>query len=382
MHALTLDAMLHQELPAARRGDTAAYGRIVSGCQNTVTAIALAITRDVTASEDIAQDAFLRAWQRLDRLKNHDSFLPWLRQITRNLARDHLRARRHNAMTGEDAELAIAIAADPAPQPAEQLLITEQETVAADIIAALPEDSRETLLLYYREGQSSQQVAVLLGLSDAAVRKRLSRARETVRSELLSRFGEFARGSAPAAGFALVVTGMLTVAAPPAAAATLLTVGGSVGAKSLAKLLLGALGGVGVGLAGGFLGIWWGLKRNLRGAIDARERAELKRSSMITGAATIGFVVAMLAYARWGHGWALPALLAAVMFAIVFHQSMVVEPRIKARRHALEAQRDPVAAARRRRRERILAWLGCVVGFLCGGGGLVYAMISTGRTPF
>ncbi|MET1024973.1 MAG: RNA polymerase subunit sigma-70, partial [Pseudoxanthomonas sp.] len=52
MHALTLDAMLHQELPAARRGDTAAYGRIVRGCQNTVTAIALAITRDVAASED------------------------------------------------------------------------------------------------------------------------------------------------------------------------------------------------------------------------------------------------------------------------------------------------------------------------------------------
>jgi len=382
MHALTLDAMLHQELPAARRGDTAAYGRIVSGCQNTVTAIALAITRDVTASEDIAQDAFLRAWQRLDRLKNHDSFLPWLRQITRNLARDHLRARRHGPMTGEDAELAIAIAADPAPEPAERLLITEQETVAADIIAALPEDSRETLLLYYREGQSSQQVALLLGLSDAAVRKRLSRARETVRSELLARFGEFARGSAPAAGFALVVTGALTVAAPPAAAATMLTVSGTVGAKSLAKVLLGAMGGAGIGIAGGMIGIWWGLKRNLRGAIDARERAELKRSSMITGATTIGFVLAMLAYARWGHGWALPALLAVVMFAIVCHQSMVVEPRIKARRHALEAQRDPVAAARCRRRERVLAWTGCIVGMACGGGGLVYGLIASGRLPF
>ena len=100
MHALTLDATLHHELPAARRGDTAAYGRIVSACQNTITAIALSITRDVAASEDIAQEAFLRAWQRLDRLKNHDSFLPWLRQITRNLARDHLRARKHAAMTG------------------------------------------------------------------------------------------------------------------------------------------------------------------------------------------------------------------------------------------------------------------------------------------
>lgn len=213
MHALTLDDTLHRDLPAARHGDAAAYGRIVSACQNTVTAIALAITRDVGASEDIAQDAFLRAWQQLDRLKNHDSFLPWLRQITRNLARDHLRARSHAAMTGEQAELAIAIAADPAPQPAEHLLITEQETVAADIIGALPEDSREALLLYYREGQSSRQVAALLGLSDAAVRKRLSRARDTVREELLQRFGQFARGSAPSAAFTATLAGMS--ASPP-----------------------------------------------------------------------------------------------------------------------------------------------------------------------
>jgi RNA polymerase sigma factor (sigma-70 family) len=382
MHALTLDAMLHQELPAARRGDTAAYGRIVRGCQNTVTAIALAITRDVAASEDIAQDAFLRAWQRLDRLKNHDSFLPWLRQITRNLARDHLRARRHGAMTGEDAELAIAIAADPAPEPGEQLLITEQETMAADIIASLPEDSRETLLLYYREGQSSQQVALLLGLSDAAVRKRLSRARDTVRSELLARFGEFARGTAPAAGFALVVTSMLTVAAPPAAAATALSVAGSVGAKGLVKVLLGSLGGIGVGVAGSGLGIWWGLKRNLRGAIDARERAELKRSAAINAGASLVFIVLISLCAALKTGWVILVVLTAAFFGVLLWQSAFVEPRIKARRHAQEARIDPVAAARRRRRERVLCWLGIVVGLGCGGGGLLYGLMHGGLPAF
>ena len=90
-----IDALIDRELPAARSGDRAAYGRIVAGCQNTVTAIALAITRDVPASEDIAQDAFLSAWQHIRRLQNPASFLPWLRQITRNLARDHLRANRN-----------------------------------------------------------------------------------------------------------------------------------------------------------------------------------------------------------------------------------------------------------------------------------------------
>ncbi|GAE49669.1 RNA polymerase ECF-type sigma factor [Xanthomonas arboricola pv. pruni str. MAFF 311562] len=220
MHTDTLDLMLQRELPVAAAGCQQAYGRIVRACQNTVTAIALAITRDIAASEDIAQEAFLRAWQRLAQLHQPASFLPWLRQITRNLARDWLRANRHRALSGEAADLAIAMAADPAPSPADQLLQVEEEIAAFDIISALPEESREdAAACFYREGQSSRQVASLLGLSDAAVRKRLSRARASVRGELLRRFGEFARGSAPSVAFATAVTSATLLTAPGTASA-------------------------------------------------------------------------------------------------------------------------------------------------------------------
>ncbi len=242
MNAQTLDVMLQHELPFARRGNQEAYGRIVAACQNTVTAIALAITHDVQASEDIAQEAFLRAWQRLDRLKNSTSFLPWLRQITRNLARDYLRSRHHLPLSGETAEIAIGMAADPAPAPEERMLRTEEEIAAADIISALPEDSRETLLLYYREGQSSQQVADLLGLSDAAVRKRLSRARGLVREEMLKRFGEFARSTAPGTAFTVLVATSLMATAPVASAAV------AIGAGALGSGA-GKLGASGLGLS-------------------------------------------------------------------------------------------------------------------------------------
>lgn len=376
-----LDAALHLDLFAAAGGDGLAYGRVVATCQNTVTAIALAITRDVQASEDIAQEAFLRAWQQLSRLHNHASFLPWLRQITRNLARDWLRSQRGRPMTGEVAEIAIGMAAAPAPEPAQRLVALEEERAASEIISSLPEDSRETLLLFYREGQSSQQVAQLLGISDAAVRKRLSRARAAVREELLARFGEFARGSAPAAGFATVVTAALALASPPAAAATVLGLTGAAGGKTLAQLLLGTLGSVGVGLSGAGIGIWWGLRRNLRGAIDARERGELKRVALVNSLASAMFVVLMTLVATMSRGWLAPVLLAVVFFGVIFWQSAIVEPRIKARRHALEAQRDPIAAARARRRERLLCWLGAATGLACGGGGLLYALISTGRLP-
>ena len=248
MTGAPLEMLLQRELPIAARGCTQSYGRIVSGCQNTVTAIALAITRDVQASEDIAQEVFLKAWQQLHRLNNHASFLPWLRQITRNLARDWLRANRRRPLTGEAAEIAIGMAADPSPSPAQRLLRLEEECVAEDIISALPEDSRETLLLYYREGQSSQQVAALLGLSDAAVRKRLSRARASVREELMQRFGTFARSSAPGTAFAATVSSLLMVAAPGTANAII--VGSGMAGASAGAGKLGA-GGLGASSAGG-----------------------------------------------------------------------------------------------------------------------------------
>ncbi len=379
MNAETLELMLRTELPAAARGDHGAYGRIVVACQNTVTAIALAITRDVASSEDIAQEAFLKAWQQLNQLKNAASFLPWLRQITRNLARDHLRANRNKPLSGEGAEVAIQMAADPAPTPGERLLQTEEEIVATEIISALPEESRETLLLYYREGQSSQQVATLLGLSDAAVRKRLSRARASVREEMLKRFGDFARSSAPSAAFATLVASALSVASPPAAAASILGVGATLGVKTLGKIVLGSMGGIALGLGAAFAGVYLGLKRNLRGAIDAEERRALIRNAGINGLASLGFMIGIVLTARYSTTWMPSALLAAVFFGIVFWQSMVVEPRIKTRRHALEAARDPIRAARCRRRERMLGWLACAVGFGLGGAGLIAGLISSGR---
>src|SRR3546814_10085866 len=156
MNAEAIDLLIRTELPAAARGDRDAYGRIVGACQNAVTAVALAITRDVPASEDIAQDAFLAAWQNLKRLQNPSSFLPWLRQITRNLARDHLRANRHRPPDGEGAEIAISPAAEPSPTPAQQLVTDEREQAAAELNDGLPDATRKVLLLDSPGGQHSE----------------------------------------------------------------------------------------------------------------------------------------------------------------------------------------------------------------------------------
>ncbi|MDQ3206862.1 MAG: sigma-70 family RNA polymerase sigma factor, partial [Pseudomonadota bacterium] len=196
---------LQADFAAARDGDAQAFARVVQATQRMVASVALAVTRDVQLSEDIAQETYLKAWHKLGAMHHADSLLPWLRQVTRNQAIDHVRRRRHQelALVPDDARLVDA--ADDGPGPEAALHAGEQAGMLALALDAIPDESRETLLLFYREGQSSRQVAGLLGLSDAAVRKRLQRAREALQSEMLKQVGDIARHSAPGAAFTALV---------------------------------------------------------------------------------------------------------------------------------------------------------------------------------
>jgi RNA polymerase sigma factor (sigma-70 family) len=374
-----LESLVHTHYPAAARGDRDAYGRIVAGCQSTVTSIALAIVRDVQTSEDIAQEAFLSAWQNLRKLNNPASFLPWLRQITRNLARDHLRGQVHRRAPAGDIEAALAAVADPHPGPPERLAHAQEEAAAADVIDRLPEESREVLLLYYREGQSSRQVASLLGLQDAAVRKRLSRARQLVRDELLQRLGEFAKATAPGAGFTAAVAALLMTSAPPAAAAATFGLGALGAANGVAKLGLGALGGAAAGTAGGLLGVWLGVRKLLAEPFDERERRGVIAYAVATSALTIVFSIVITLLGKVP-GW-IPHLATSLAFIV----GMLVAcgwwlPRILARRRAHQRLLDPSGAARDQERLRKLAWAGAIMaGVGLSLAGVVMGLYFSGR---
>ena len=177
---------------AAQQGDVRAFERLVVEWKGPVCAIGLGMLRDVAASEEVAQEVFLSAWQGLSRLQNPASFGPWLRQMARNKALVHLRARRrrHARVTPDSDAVSRAGSLD------DPLLVAEQHAVLQEALDALPDDARDVMVLFYREGQSVRQVAGLLGLSEAAVKKRLSRARKAVRADVLSRFGQAAAKSA------------------------------------------------------------------------------------------------------------------------------------------------------------------------------------------
>jgi len=400
--AATIDETLERELPAASDGCQQAYGRIVLACQNTVTAIALAITRDRHASEDIAQEAFVKGWQQLHRLRSSTSFLPWLRQITRNLARDWLRAQRGRPLTGDAADVALGMAADPSPGAADRLQRLEEEVAAEDIISALPTDSREVLLLYYREGQRSQQVADLLGLSDAAVRKRLSRARAQVRDGLLQRFGEFARSSAPSAAFATTVVSMVLIAAPgTASAAILLGTGVGVGGSKLGLGGVSAAGGAAMGsltaaasqlhlipasnwaaiaggVIGGVAGSYLGSRFLLRFADTPQEQAEVRRfvhlntfTAMVV--CTSLLVSLMLAVPLW-----LQLALLVIGLGAVNYQCLVPLQRIMKPLIARDAARKGRSAINWHY-ELAYGRTGVLVMNLIVVGLLVYSLVRSGR---
>jgi RNA polymerase sigma factor (sigma-70 family) len=388
MNAETLDAVVSEHLPRACKGDRAAFGRIVAASQNSITAIALAIVRDVPASQDIAQDAFINAWNNLPQLRNTGSFLPWLRQITRNLARDHLRRRASEKRYGGDMDDILAVVADPTPDAPELLSRQHEEQIVAELIDELPEETREILLIYYREGQSSKQVAQLLGMQDAAVRKRLQRARDSLRADMLKRLGEFARATAPGVAFTALVVGGLSMAPGAAVAAgaagglfagkkmglaaggggkglSKLLFGGASAGKGAGKLLLGAAGSALFALVAGIAGVVFGVRRYWITAIDEEEKRSLTRYSAVAIAVVVLFAAGMF-FAGLEGDPIVPGMVFVVMMAAVGAMNLLWLPRLLERRHEIERRRDPGRAEQAPKAQTRYALWSMLAGMLLG----------------
>ncbi len=129
-----------------------------------VMAVCLANTRRLPDAEDVMQETFVRAFAHGDSLRDPAKARPWLMQIARRLCVDQAR-RQKPAAPLPDALPARTTARNPRVERLHAAL------------ARLPEAYRETISLYYLDGQSCEGVAATLGVSSGAVRTRLCRAR-------------------------------------------------------------------------------------------------------------------------------------------------------------------------------------------------------------
>lgn len=299
MHAVVLDA-LQSDVTLAAGGDRQAFSRVVTATSNMVTAIALVETRNTEAARDAAQEAYLHAWRDLATLRNPASFLPWLRELARRRARE-ARDRARRLVLGATAEEALAEAVEGSPDAAGRLLAAEERHALTAALDALPDEARETVVLYYREGRSAAQVASLLGLSEAAVWQRLSRARAELRDDLLARAGELFERTAPGAGFTAAVLVALGTSAPVVAgAATAAGLGAKVAGGTLG---LGALVFGGSGAAALFA-MGQETRLLMEKAESETERAAIRRYATVSRASLIllGVLVPIVGFAlhlRW-----------------------------------------------------------------------------------
>jgi RNA polymerase sigma factor (sigma-70 family) len=173
-------------IASIRSGDLNAFTEIVERYQQVVCAVAFSACGRRSLSEDVAQETFVSAWKNIDKLEDSSKLRSWLCSIARNRARDALRKRRREVLTenGDGESEEFTTTQSDAPSPLEETVSLEEEQQLWHALKGIPESYREPLMLFYREGQSLNQVAEGLNLSVAAVKQRLSRGRSALRASV------------------------------------------------------------------------------------------------------------------------------------------------------------------------------------------------------
>ena len=157
-------------------GDREAFGELVERHQDSVYNLAWRMTGNAAEADDLAQEAFIRAFERLHQYKPEFSFRNWVMGICANLSRNRFRRRqRREAAERGHAELAVVDTVRPAGDGRREAL----DRALMD----LPETMRVPIVMKYMDGLSIDEIARALRIGLSAVKMRLVRGRE----ELLAR---------------------------------------------------------------------------------------------------------------------------------------------------------------------------------------------------
>jgi len=172
-------------IEAVRSGDAGSYDYLVSKYSKRVASIAWGIVRNAHDAEDLAQEAFVKAFQSIGRFKEGEPFGPWIYRIVTNLALDVVKHRsrfRHEELTETE----------PAARRDNAELGAVSNELASRIdraLESLPENQRVVARLYLVEQFDHGEIASMMGLSEGTVRSHLSRARKKLKEQLADLYG-------------------------------------------------------------------------------------------------------------------------------------------------------------------------------------------------
>ncbi|UTF59933.1 RNA polymerase sigma factor [Gilvimarinus sp. DA14] len=313
-------------------GDRDAFGEIVSRYQSLLCSLAYSSVGDVKHSEDIAQEAFVDAWRKLDTLAEPEKLKAWLCGILRfKVSRYRRREARHanTDSNGLDEQVSSE------PHIDETLIKEQQQALLWQTLQQLPETYREPLILFYREQRSVEHVAAELDLTEATVKQRLSRGRKALHTAMIGFVEDTLVKSKPGASFTMAVLLAISSISAPKAKASVLSMGAAGSALKGASLLtlLASLSGV--------IGSLFSVKASLAQSRTANEKRHVVKIVALFFSLAIVYTLGMftlkhLAIAQGNYGllYTLAAQLLALLFALANLQAVAYmlssQPQIRA----------------------------------------------------
>lgn len=183
---------LSEFVKRAKTGDQDAIASLYEKTYTQVFYTVKSMIKDEDAVFDILQDAYMKAFAHLDSFEGDDKFLPWVKQIAANTARDWLKKKKpmlfSELNTDEDRDISFEEQIeDDKDENIPEKVIDQQETVRllAEIIEGLPEDQRAAIGMHYYEGKSIKEIAALMGASESAVKSRLKYGRDKIEAKVI-----------------------------------------------------------------------------------------------------------------------------------------------------------------------------------------------------
>lgn len=178
------DSAVAEAIRAVRGGDRDAFAVVVSRYQRRMFGLALMMTRNAAAAEDVAQEALVRAFDRLHLYDDRLPFAPWISTITARLAQNWL-VRRSTVVAREGTPVNDDLDASTTDAgPLDALIADEDDRQLWRAVSALPSGQRSAVVLHYRHDLKVTDVASVLGVTPGTIKTLLFRARQRLRRAL------------------------------------------------------------------------------------------------------------------------------------------------------------------------------------------------------
>ena len=172
-----------------QKGDKRAFDLLIQKYQHRIVSLVSRYVSDPSEAQDVAQEAFIKAYRAIKRFRGDSAFYTWLYRIAINTAKNWIVAKNRRPPSSDidavDAEqYGISDRLRETSTPENELLREEIERTVFATIASLPEDLRTAIMLREMDGMSYEEIATTMECPIGTVRSRIFRAREAIDEKL------------------------------------------------------------------------------------------------------------------------------------------------------------------------------------------------------